>query len=259
MARWFFPHSILLATLLPNVPVHAQADWLSISGASPILSEAASVSKKQEGFFGALVLGYQGTTGNTDTSSLNAKLSFGYVAPPWRHALMLRAVRGSTDDVTTVQEREAALQSDYVFGDGHYVFGALNYTENRFSGYDWRTTGVVGYGRRLLNTDRHTLDVQAGAGTRRTRLSDGGRQHEEIVQLAGGYVWAFSEAGRFTQRVRVDYGSDNTFTELNTAVESSLPYDLALSISYTLQHNSNVPAGRVKTNTATLVSVIYGF
>lgn len=259
MTRWLFTHGVLLAALLSPVPLHAQADWIRINSASPILSEAARVSKKQEGLFGAVVFGYQGTTGNTDNASLNAKIAFGYVALPWRHALMLRAVRGSTNDVTTAQEYEVAQQTDFVLDDGHYLYGALNYTDRRFGSFDWRTSGVVGYGRRILDTSTHTLDLQAGAGTRRTHLSDGTRQHEEIVQIAAGYIWAFSESGSFSQRVRVDYGADSTFTEISAAVKSSLPHDLALSVSYTLQHNSDVPPGTVNTNTATLVSLIYGF
>lgn len=259
MTDRLFTHAVALAALLAPVPVHAQADWIRINSASPILNEAARVSKKQEGLFGAVVFGYQGTTGNTDTASLNAKLAFGYVALPWRHALMLRAVRGSTNDVTTAQEHEVAHQTDYVLDDGHYLYGALNYTDRRFASYDWRTSAVLGYGRRILDTSRHILDLQVGAGTRRTHLNDGTRQHEEIVQVAGGYIWAFSEEGSFSQRVRVDYGADSTFTEISAAVKTGLPYDLALSVSYTLQHNSDVPPGSVNTTTATLVSLIYGF
>ncbi|HEX7063228.1 MAG TPA: DUF481 domain-containing protein [Woeseiaceae bacterium] len=259
MIRWLFGHGVLLAAWLAPAAVYAQADWIRINSASPILSEAARVSKKEEGLFGAVVFGYQGTTGNTDTASLNAKVSFGYVALPWRHALMLRALRGSTNEVTTAQEHEIAQQSDYVLGDGHYVYGALNYTDRRFGSFDWRTSAVVGYGRRIIDTRTHILDLQVGAGTRRTHLNDGTRQQEEIVQLAGGYIWQFSEAGSFSQRVRVDHGADSTFSELSAAVKTGLPYDLALSVSYTLQHNTDVPPGSVNTTTATLVSLIYGF
>lgn len=207
MSRRLLTHGVLLAALLSPVPVHAQAHWLRINSASPILSEAARVSKEREGLFGAVVLGYQGTTGNTETASRNAKASFGYVALPWRHALMLRALLGSSNEATTAEDYEVAQQSDYVLGDGHYLYEALNYTDSRFSGYEWRTSGVVGYGRQILDTATHVLDLQVGAGTRRSHLSDGSREHEEIVQVAGGY------------------------------------------------YNTDVPSGRAKTDTATLVSV----
>lgn len=257
----FLRSRVLVLLLFLPLPVFAQgsSDWISVNKASTILSDAANGKKKREGFFGAVSLGYLANSGNTDSASLNAKTSLGYVALPWRHALMLRALKGSTNDVTTAEEYEAAEQSDYVFGDNHYVYGALNYSTNRFSGYDRRVSEVVGYGRRLLDSDRHTLDLQIGAGARQTRLSDGAREDEGIVQLAGGYAWKFSDNARFTQQARVEDGSSNTYSESITAVTANLTGDLALSVSYTVKHNSDVPVGRVKTETATAVSIIYGF
>src|SRR5690606_16384678 len=129
--------------------------------------------EEPRGLFGSVSLGYLASTGNTDSANLNAKASFGYIARPWRHALVLRAVTGSTDDTTTSEEYDIAHQTDYTFSDGHYLFGALNYSTNRFAGFDERTTEVLGYGRRVLATPRHTLDLQIGAGGRQTQFTDG--------------------------------------------------------------------------------------
>lgn len=249
------PVALLPATGLAQL----ESDWMDANGASTILADAANGKKKKEGFFGSVSLGYLASTGNTDNASLNTKTALAYLAAPWRHALMLRALKGSTDDVTTAEEYEAIEQSDYVFGDNHYVFGALSYSTNEFSGYDRRVSQVGGYGRRLLDSDTHTLDLQAGAGARQTRLSDGARQSEGIVQVAGGYVWKLSENAKFSQQARAEFGSDNRYSESITTVTANLRGDLALSVSYTLKHNSEVPPERVKTDTATAVSLIYGF
>lgn len=250
---------VLLACSSVSVFAQGSGDWITVSNASTILVDAANGKKKREGFFGSVSLGYLANSGNTDSASLNAKTSLGYVRLPWRHALMLRALKGSTNDVTTAEEYEAAGQSDYVFGDNHYVYGGLNYSTNRFSGYDRRLSEVIGYGRRLLDSDRHTLDLQIGAGARQTRLSDGTREDEGITQLAGSYAWKFSDNARFTQQARVEDGSSNTYSESITAVTANLTGNLALSVSYTVKHNSDVPVGLVKTETATAVSIIYGF
>ena len=243
----------------PIAAIAQGSGWMSVNNASTILSEAANGKKKREGFFGSVSLGYLANTGNTDSASLNAKTSLGYVTLPWRHALMLRALKGSTNDQTTAEEYEATEQTDYVFGDNHYLFGALNYSTNEFSGYDRRTSEVVGYGRRVIDSDRHTLDLQIGAGARQTKLSDGTGEDEGIVQLAGGYQWNFSKNARLTQQVRIEDGSSNTYSEGITSITANLTGDLALSVSYTVRRNSDVPPGRVNTDTSTLVSVIYGF
>jgi len=243
--------------LIPSIALSAEVP--NVNGASAILADAAQGKKKREGFLGAVSIGYLANSGNTDSASLNAKTSLAYIAKPWRHALLLRAVKGSTDGMTTSEEYEAAEQSDYLFGKNNYVFGALNYSANRFSGFDRRTTEVIGYGRRLLDGDVHTLDLQVGAGARQTRFTDGTREDEPIVQLAGAYLWAFSDNASFTQQLKVEDGDKNTFSESITAVTANLSGDLALSVSYTVKHNSRAPIGSEKTDTATAVSVIYGF
>jgi putative salt-induced outer membrane protein len=251
---------LLIALVFPLPSLAQDADSISVNGTSAILADAAQgKKKKREGFFGAVSIGYLANTGNTDSASLNAKTSFGYVVDPWRHALMLRAVKGSTDGVATAEEYEAAEQTDYTFSKNNYVYGAFNYSTNRFAGYDRRSTEVVGYGRRVLDTDAHTLDLQIGAGARQTRLTDDTKRNEAIVQLAGAYLWDFSDNANFSQQIKVEDGSDNTFSESITAVTANLTGDLALSVSYTVKHNSDVPVGTEKTDTATAVSVIYGF
>lgn len=250
---------LVAALLFPLSSPARDSDSPSVDGASAILADAAHGKKKRQGLFGSVSIGYLANTGNTDSASLNAKTSFGYVADPWRHALMLRAVKGSTAGVTTAEEYEAAEQTDYTFSKNNYVYGALNYSTNRFAGFDRRSTEIVGYGRRLLDTDVHTLDLQIGAGARQARLTDGTSQNEAIVQLAGAYVWDFSDHANFSQQIKVEDGADNTFSESVTAVTANLSGDLALSVSYTVKHNSDVPIGTQKTDTATAVSVIYGF
>jgi putative salt-induced outer membrane protein len=249
----------LIGALFPLACIAEEASVPAVNGGSSILADAAHGKKRRQGFFGTVSIGYLANTGNTDTANLSAKTSFGYIAKPWRHALLLRAVKGSTDGVTTAEEYEAAEQSDYTFSENNYVYGALNYSTNRFTGYDRRTTEVVGYGRRLLDSDTHTLDVQIGAGARQTRVTDGTRQHEPIVQLAGGYLWDFSDNANFSQHIKVEDGPDNIYSESVTAVTANLSGDLALSVSYTVKHNSVVLVGNEKTDTATAVSVIYGF
>ena len=254
-----FRYALAAALLAPSVAAHATPDLLTVNSASTVLAEAENGDAEPGGLFGSVSIGYLASTGNTDSANLNAKASFGYIARPWRHALVLRALKGSTDDETTSEEYELAEQTDYTFGDNNYLFGALNYSTNRFAGYDRRMTEVLGYGRRVLDSERHTLDLQLGAGARQTRQIDGTDQREGIVQLAGGYVWRFEENASFSQQLRIDRGSENTFSESITALTANLTGELALSLSYTVKHNSEVPAGSVQTDTATTVSVIYGF
>lgn len=255
----FFARFLLIVALFPLAALAQSTDAIDLDGTSAMLADAAHGKKKREGLFGAVSIGYLANSGNTNSASLNAKTSLGYIAKPWRHAFMLRAVKGSTDGVTTAEEYEIAEQSDYSFSKNNYVYGAVDYDTNRFAGYDRRATEVIGYGRRVLDGDTQTLDLQIGAGARQALLTDATEQNEAIVQLAGSYVWDFSDHANFSQQIKVENGSENTFSESITAVTANLAGNLALSMSYTVKHNSDVPLGAEKTDTATAVSVIYGF
>lgn len=69
----------------------------------------------------------------------------------------------------------------------------------------------------------------------------------------------FSDHANFTQQIKIEDGNENTFSESVSAVTANLTGDLALSVSYTVKHNSSVPIGSENTDTSTAVSLIYGF
>ena len=59
--------------------------------------------------------------------------------------------------------------------------------------------------------------------------------------------------------LKVEAGSDNTYLESVTAVKSTLVGNLALVASYTVKHNTDVPALTEKTDTYTALSLEYAF
>lgn len=111
-------------------------------------------------------LGYVATSGNTDTQSLKAKLGLTHERPEWRHTLGLEALNSSEAENTTAERYAGNWQSDYKFTKRDYVFGRLSYETDKFSGYEYRTSEILGYGRRVLEQPSMTLDLEAGAGAR---------------------------------------------------------------------------------------------
>jgi putative salt-induced outer membrane protein len=57
----------------------------------------------------------------------------------------------------------------------------------------------------------------------------------------------------------VEAGSENTYFESVTALKARLVGDLALVASYTVKHNTDVPALTEKTDTYTALSLEYAF
>lgn len=204
-------------------------------------------------------LGYVATTGNTETSNLKARLRLLNERDHWRHKALFEALNTSDRDVNTGERYSASWQSDYKFNEFDYMFGRLEYQTDKFSGYEYRVSEVIGYGRRVLNRDAMTLDLEAGPGARQSELETGGREDEMILRLAANYLWRITDRSRFTQDLSFDVGEDATITKSVTAVEATIIGDWSMKLSYTVESVSDVPAGVEKTDTETAAALVYSF
>jgi putative salt-induced outer membrane protein len=203
--------------------------------------------------------GYVATSGNTDTSVLVAKVGVTNEREKWRHTLGLEALKSDDDGNTTAERYLASWQSDYKISERDYLFGRLAYEDDKFSGYDYRLTEVIGYGRRVLDTDTMTLDLEAGPGARQSKLDADGTDKELIFRLAGRYAWQISEHAKFTQELSSDIGQDATISKSVTALQADIMGNLAMKLSFTAKHTSDVPDDVDKTDTETAVTLVYGF
>ena len=160
---------------------------------------------------------------------------------------------------TTAQRFVQALRSDYNFNVVSSMVAKLRYEDDLFSGYDWRVTESLGYGRRLFDTDRVLLEVNAGPGGRHSRLNNGSREDEVILQAGGEFEWRFSPSASLSEHVTVESGEEGTVTESTTALKTRLIHVLAMKLSFSFYHNSKVPAGTKKTDIRTALTLVYDF
>ena len=172
---------------------------------------------------------------------------------------MLAGIHATEDDVTTAEAYEAGWKSERSFSEHNYMFGQLSWRKDRFSGYDQQFAQVVGYGRRILDGEKHKLNAEIGGGARQSDLADGTQEDETIVRGALDYSWQISENSAFGQLIAVESGSENTYTESVTKLSASLIGNLALVASYTIKNNSEVPVGTENTDKFTAISLEYTF
>jgi len=208
---------------------------------------------------GNATLGYLATSGNTENSTLNTGFELGYKIGKWQHIATLKAINSSEEDTTTAEAYEVGLKSERNLTDKDFLFGKLDWRKDRFSGFDTQFSQVVGYGRRLINTDKHSLNAEIGAGARQSERQDGTEEDETVFSGGLYYNWAFSETAAFSQDLTTEVGADNTYSESITKVSAQLIGNLALVASYTIKHNSDVVAGTEKKDTYTALSLEYGF
>ena len=208
---------------------------------------------------GKATLGYLATSGNTNNSNLNAAFEVSYTKGLWVHSLRAEAINATEDDVTTSEAYQAGWKSERNFDEHNYMFGELVWRKDRFSGYDEQFSETIGYGRRLVDREKHKLNAEIGAGARQSELSDGSQEDEFIVRGGLSYIWQISETAQFNQDLVAESGQENTYLESVTALKAKLIGDLALVASFTVKNNSSVPAGTEKTDTYTAVSLEYSF
>ena len=172
---------------------------------------------------------------------------------------MGRAINSSQDNVTTAESYRLGWTSNWELSPRSYAFGRLDWRDDRFAGFREQFSQTLGYGRHVVDTEAHTLDLELGVGAKQLDAADGTTDEDIIVRGDLGYVWRFSETSEFSQKLLVESGSTNTFLESVTAVKARLIGELALVASYTVRNNSDVPAGSEKTDTFSALSLEYLF
>jgi putative salt-induced outer membrane protein len=211
-------------------------------------------------FKGSAALGYLSTSGNTDSTNGNASFKATWdLMGPWKHDWSALAVTARTSGVTTAEAYAAGYKGQRDVSETTYLFASGDWRQDRFSGYDKQVTEAVGYGRRLLDTQRHTLSLEGGAGAKQSDLIDGTELDEVIVRGGFDYALRITENSEFNQKIIIEQGEDNRYSESTSALKARIVGNLAIVVSYVIKNNSDVPAGIVETDRFTAVSLEYGF
>ncbi|MCK4586983.1 MAG: DUF481 domain-containing protein [Gammaproteobacteria bacterium] len=208
---------------------------------------------------GNVELGIVNTTGNTETETINAKAKAATETENWRHTITYESLNSSDQGVTTAQRYAINGQSDYKLDKKNFFFVMLNYEDDRFSGYKYRMTEVIGYGRRVLDEPNLTLDLEIGPGARQSKLETGETEDEAMIRGAGKLNWKISKTSTLTEDLSVDAGENSTITKSVTALSAQINGSLATKITYTIKNTSDVPPGVEKTDTEIAVTLVYNF
>lgn len=218
-------------------------------------------------------VGYVSSHGNTDAQTANAKFDVVYNVDAWKHELQLAGLYGKSNDIVSAESLDAQWQSNYNFTNRLFVFGALHDADDKFSGFEYQETVSVGVGYSIIKLADATLDAQVGVGYRRLRP-------EELIKDAAGDVisripqnvetgavatanvkgmYAFNSSTKLSDVVALESGSDNTLLQNDLGLQVNMSKALAITVGYEVKHNSNPPAGLVKTDSLVTFNLTYAF
>ncbi len=205
-------------------------------------------------------LGFTSTSGNTNSDTLNAKLSVSKEQDKWLHKTALETLKASTDNVDSADSLVLTEKSEYKFAEKTYVFAGLRYEDDKFSGFDYQRSLSFGVGYQFLKSEKHMLDASAGLGYRQLKETLTGVEESEATAVADAfYKYVISDHAEFTEKLLVESGSSNTHSESETALKMKIAGNLSSKISYLMKRNSDVPARTEKTDKITTITLVYAF
>lgn len=208
---------------------------------------------------GELALGVISTSGNSDTQSVNGKFALSHKVDPWRHNFLATALNSSDPDGQTAERYTAAYKLDYDFTETDYAFGTVEYAKDLFGGIREKWVGAAGYGRRVLDGEQHKLDLEIGAGYRQQTDQALVETEDAVGRFSGDYLWTITETSSFHQTLKVEGGEENVASESVSELKLAVVGNIFAAITYTVRHNSEVPAGVEKMDTTTAVNLSYTF
>lgn len=222
--------------------------------------------EKEYGWKGNAELGFISIDGNSESTNFKAGSEVIYENEQWRDTITFDAINSKSTDDVGVESRTAeryflANKADYKFTEHDYIFFLTSYEKDRFGVFDEELVAVVGYGRRLLNTENMTWDLEFGPGFRRDKFADGSDNDETIWRLGTKYEWLISDTSTFTQIVSIESGSDNTITRSESSITASLVGSLSMKLAYILRYSEEImrPATTDHADTETSVTLLYQF
>lgn len=204
-------------------------------------------------------IGAARSTGNSSELGVTAALTLERRGIDWRHKFTAKADYQRTDGETTKEQFLFAYEPSYTITDGLFAYGLGQYERDRFQGYSSRISLSGGLGYRVIDADNMHLSVKAGPAWRRTSLIADGSDSTLAGLAALDFDWRLARDLKLTQEASAYVQSRNSSFNSTTGLEAKINGNLAARMSYTVEYDTDPPAGAVKTDTLSRFTVIYDF
>jgi len=209
------------------------------------------------------------SSGTSDDAGATLSLALERTGIDWQHRLRATADFQRSNGRTSREQYLAAYEPRYQIDSSLFGYALAQYERDRFQGFTSRYSLSGGLGYKLIETPAAQLSVKAGPSWRAVKLLDGTSQ-SSLGGLAGlDFDWRLARQLKFTQDANMvaDAGgaaalvvdSNSTSVLLTSGLEATISDGLTTRLSYTVDYDSNPPAGAVSTDTLTRFTLVYGF
>lgn len=208
--------------------------------------------------FGATV-----NTGNSETVNLSGALTDELQYKQWSYNSSLDGQLATSAGEESARNLKSNAELNYAFNPKTFSFLRGSVIYDKYATYDFIIQELIGLGRVLFENQTHRLSIQTGPGFIHRRIAGTDEfQHKPFVNLNSKYRWKMSDHAEFKQSLSMDIDSLNTHLEAVSAINTKIIKNLALELSFTVSHDTQIPPlskNKKKTDTASKVTLVYSF
>lgn len=211
------------------------------------------------------------SSGNSDATSVNAKLDVAREDGPWKNVVHVAGLYGKNAVFVTGERFEAAYELDRKINDKLYGFVGVNGERDLFDGFQYQATLSTGIGYKWYDDANTKLSTTLGVGYRRLRpetltKDDAGQvisrtpldaTGNAVITAGLNLEQKLTASTKLVDKLAIQSGSSDTSVANDFGVQVSMSERLALSVGYGVRYNSDPAPGTKKVDTLTTVNVVY--
>jgi putative salt-induced outer membrane protein YdiY len=228
--------------------------------ASPTATETVAPAPKN--YEGTAEVSSIVTNGNTKNQTTGLAMDLTYKPDPWLVNVKSKYLTTISQEIQTQESFEVAGRGGRKLSEIFDLFVEHTYLKNRFAGLENRYVTSAGAGYFALKNDKHTLKAELLLGYTDEERTDLTRPQ---FMSGGGsvlYKWKVAATSEFTHETKYQPNfatADDWRLVSETAVSAAISSMLSSKISWKYEHVNLPPAGKVKGDTTTTVSLLTKF
>jgi len=244
-----------LMALLTVISMPAQAQFIGTD-----LSSIHKITPKEDGTFKGSNIAAGGTlnTGNTSSLNINASGLLEYTHHQWVDSFNAMYQREQTRE-TGLKVNRTFLQGQSVYNldPKQFLYTQLNYTRDKFDGYNYIVNWAVGYGRNVEMPKNMELSWMAGPGVNQSQDINNVKKTSPSVEGAIEYTWAIRSDLKFSENLQSIATNNNVRTISTTGLSTKIAGNLNLELMFQAINDNHPPAGKTGFNTITSLQLSY--
>lgn len=225
--------------------------------AASLSAPAFAQDAEDTGWSGEASLAGSRTSGNTETTDIGAAIKLAKKTDLWRHRLNASADYGKVSGAKNKSRFDLGYQIDRDLNDRLYAFGTSSYFKDDFGAYEDGYFLGAGLGYKAVLPDPISWNLEGSVGYRSQKQILGARQNDVALRGFSDFDWALNDNVSFFNDTEITWSESDTYIWNDTGITAQLMGNLAARASFRIDHHTDVPIGRKKTDTITRVGVVY--